>query len=101
LLPLLQLSTLDEEGREIPGPEPTPELQVARQQMKQLLDDAVAALPSLYQAVYKLCDIDDQPGDDVARTLDISRAAMKSRLHRARDLVRAHLDTALRREGLN
>jgi RNA polymerase sigma-70 factor (ECF subfamily) len=101
LLPLLQLSTLDEEGREIPGPEPTPELQVARQQMKQLLDDAVAALPSLYQAVYKLRDIDDQPGDDVARTLDISRAAMKSRLHRARDLVRAHLDTALRREGLN
>jgi RNA polymerase sigma-70 factor (ECF subfamily) len=97
LLPLLQLSALDEEGREIPGPEPTPELQLARRQMKQFLDDAVAALPPLYQSVYQLRDIEDQSGDDVAHNLGISRAAMKSRLHRARELVRAHLDAALTR----
>jgi RNA polymerase sigma-70 factor, ECF subfamily len=97
LLPLLQLSTLDEEGREIPGTEPTPELQLARRQMKQFLDDAVAALPPLYQSVYQLRDIEDQSGDEVAHQLSISRAAMKSRLHRARELVRAHLDAALTR----
>ena len=99
LLPLLQLSALNEEGREIPGPEPTPELQVARRQMKQFLDDAVAALPPPYQSVYQLRDIEDQPGDEVARKLRISRAAMKSRLYRARELVRAHLDAALVRTG--
>jgi RNA polymerase sigma-70 factor, ECF subfamily len=95
LQPLIQLSELDDEGREIPGPEPTPELQLARRQMKQFLDDAVASLPAEYQSVYKLRDIDDGAGDEVAKQLGISRAAMKSRLHRARAMVREHLDAAL------
>lgn len=95
LSPLLRLSTLEDEGREIAGNEPTPEASLARRQMKQILDKAVAALPSLYRDVYELRDIEDRSGDEVARKLGISRAAMKSRLHRARDLVRAHLDAAL------
>src|SRR5271165_3333031 len=99
LLPLLQLSMLEEEGREIPGGELTPEGQLARQQMKQLLDDAIAALPELYRAVYQLRDIEDRPGEEVAEKLGLSRAAMKSRLHRARELVRAHLDATLARDG--
>src|SRR5579863_2558155 len=77
LLPLLQLSTLEEEGREIPGGELGPEAQLAGRQMKQLLDDAIAALPELYRSVYKLRDIEDRPGDEVAHELGISRAAMK------------------------
>jgi RNA polymerase sigma-70 factor, ECF subfamily len=99
LLPLLQLSTLEEEGREIPGGELTPEAQLARRQMKQLLDDAIEALPELYRAVYRMRDIEDRPGEEVEKRLGISRAAMKSRLHRARELVRAHLDAALARGG--
>ena len=97
LLPLLQLSTLGEEGREIAGSELTPEGQLARRQMKQLLEEATAALPPLYRAVYQLRDLEDRPGEEVAAQLGISRAAMKSRLHRARDLVRTHLDAALMR----
>ena len=97
LLPLLQLSTLEDEGQEIPGSEPTPEAQLARRQMKQLLEDAIAALPPQYREVYNLRDIEDHPGDQVAHDLGISRPAMKSRLHRARQLVRAHLDAALTR----
>ena len=99
LLPLLQLSTLDEEGRELPADDPTPEASLARRQMKHLLDDAIATLPPLYRTVYELRDIEDRPGDEVARQLGISRAAMKSRLHRARELVRTHLDTALTGPG--
>lgn len=101
LMPLLQLSAIDEEGREIPGSDPTPEAQVARQQMKQLLDDAIAALPPLYRSVYQLRDLENHSGDEVARELAISRTAMKSRLHRARELVRIHLDAALQREGMS
>jgi RNA polymerase sigma-70 factor (ECF subfamily) len=95
LLPLLQLSTLEEEGREIPGGEVSPEGLLARHQMKQLLDDAIAALPPIYGEVYRLRDMEDRPGDEVSARLGISRAAMKSRLHRARELVRVHLDAAL------
>ena len=100
LLPLLQLSTIENEGREIAGSELTPDLQIARQQMKDLLNEAISALPPLYRSVYELRDIQGQPGDEVARQLGLSRAAMKSRLHRARDLVRDHLDAALNRESL-
>ena len=95
LQPLIRLSELDEEGREIPGPDPTPELLLARREMKQFLDEAIVSLPAEYQAVYRLRDIDDRPGDEVAQQLGISRAALKSRLHRARAMVRDHLDTAL------
>ena len=94
-LPLLQLSTLEEEGREVPGDEPPPDVQFAQRQMKRLLGEAIAALPAAYREVYQLRDIEDQPGDAVARSLGISVAAMKSRLHRARELVRSHLDAAL------
>ena len=67
--------------------------------MKQLLDDAIATLPPLYRTVYELRDLEDRSGGEVASQLGISRAAMKSRLHRARELVRAHLDAALARKG--
>ncbi len=94
LLPLLQLSALDEGGRELPGNEPTPETLLAREQMKEFLDKAVAELPPHYRAVYRMRDIEEQPGDEVAKALGISRAAMKSRLLRAREIVRIHLDAA-------
>jgi RNA polymerase sigma-70 factor (ECF subfamily) len=100
LLPLLQLSMLEDEGHELPGPEPAPDAQLARKEMKQMLNAAIDALPALYRPVYELCDVEDLRGDDVAKRLRISRAAMKSRLHRARTLVRTHLDAALSRQAL-
>ena len=100
LLPLLQLSMLEDEGREVPGAELPPDVQLARQEMKQLLHEAIDALPALYRMVYELRDVQDLCGDEVAKKLGISRAAMKSRLHRARDLVRTHLDVALARQAL-
>lgn len=100
LLPLMQLSTLEDEGREVRGHEPTPDVQLARQQMKQLLNEAIDALPALYRPVHQQCEVEDLRGDEVARGLGISRAALKSRLHRARDQVRAYLDAALTRQTL-
>lgn len=95
LLPLLQLSMLEEEGKEIVKDEPPMEQQLATRQMKEMLNRAVQELPPLYQEVYRLRDIDDLPGPEVERKLGISAAAMKSRLHRARELVRQYLDEAL------
>ena len=95
LMPLLQLSALEEEGREISEDEPSPEAKIAARQTKHILDEAIRELPGLYAAVYKLRDIDELSGDEVARRLGISSAAMKSRLHRARELLRQRLDRAL------
>ena len=96
LLPLLQLSGLEDEGREISSDAPPPEALVAVREMKRLLDHAIDALPANDREVYRLRDIEEIPGDQVARRLKISNAAMKSRLHRARKLLREHLDSALR-----
>jgi RNA polymerase sigma-70 factor (ECF subfamily) len=95
LLPLLQLSMLEQEGKDIPKDEPPMEAQLAARQMKELFDQAVRQLPRLYQEVYRLRDIEDLRGPDVEKELGISQAAMKSRLHRARDLMRQYLDAAL------
>lgn len=97
LMPLMQLSALEEEGREIAAEEPTMEVQLATRQMKALLDGAMQHLPPLYREVYQLRDIEELPGDEVSRRLGISVAAMKSRLHRARELLREQLDAALSR----
>jgi DNA-directed RNA polymerase specialized sigma24 family protein len=63
--------------------------------MRELLDRAVQQLPVAYQTVYRLRDLEEQPGPAVQKRLGLSAAAMKSRLHRARALVRRYLDTAL------
>lgn len=97
LMPLLQLSALEEEGREIATAESPVDVQVELAEMKRLLIAAIAALPAPYREVYERRDLQNVPGDEVARKLGISLTAMKSRLHRARVLVRQQLDTALLR----
>lgn len=99
LLPLLQLSAVEDEGREISSQEPSIEQQVALKEMKDLLWEAVRKLPPDYRSVYELRDLQVIPGEEVALQLGISLAAMKSRLHRGRELVREYLDAALLRPG--
>lgn len=95
LMPLLQLSTLEDEGKQISGNDLPMEAQVASRQMKELLTQAVDSLPPVYREVYQLRDVEELPGKEVARRLGLSLGAMKSRLHRARHLFRQHLDAAL------
>ena len=95
LLPLLQLSALEEEGRQVSEERPNAEAEAALKQMKDLLMEAVRSLPPDYRSVYELRDLEEVPGGEVAKRLKISLAAMKSRLHRARELIRQHLDAAL------
>ena len=52
-------------------------------------------LSPLERQVYKLRDLDELPGEVVAKNLNISLAAMKSRLHRARSRVREAVDQGL------
>ena len=95
LLPLVQLAEMEEEGHGIASQEPPPEAQAAAKEMKQILAEAMAKLPEEYREVYELRDVQERSGEEVARKLGISQAAMKSRLHRARELLREKLDAAL------
>jgi RNA polymerase sigma-70 factor (ECF subfamily) len=95
LQPLLQLSTVEDEGQQIASPEPSPELLLAKQQMKEWLLKAVDQLEPTYREVYVLREIEEMSGEEVAKRLGLSLAAMKTRLHRARESVREFLDESL------
>jgi RNA polymerase sigma-70 factor, ECF subfamily len=95
LVPLLQLSTLEEEGRHIAAESPSLESKLAADQMKALIATAISKLPEHYREVYQLRDVEEIPGEQVAQTLGLSTPAMKSRLHRARALIREQFDSAL------
>ncbi len=53
---------------------------------------AIASLPVEQRRVLIMRDVQGLPGKTVARSLGLSTAAMKSRLHRARATVQARLD---------
>ena len=95
LAPLLQLSMLEEEGTAIKDPKPPIDSEVALRRMKELLENAVNQLPPPAREVFVLRDMEELPGEEVARRLGISLASMKSRLHRARKLLRELVDAAL------
>ena len=95
LLPLLQLSEIENAGHELHDNAPAPEEIVSAAQMKQLLQQAVARLAPEFRVVYQLRDIDELPGDEVAAMRGISLPAMKSRLHRARSILREHIEAAM------
>jgi RNA polymerase sigma-70 factor, ECF subfamily len=96
LLPIMQLSEMEAQGTELQSAADAPDEQTAKRQMKQLLLDAVAILPPQERAVYELRDLEEVSGDETAARLQISLAAMKSRLHRARTRVREFIDESLR-----
>jgi RNA polymerase sigma-70 factor, ECF subfamily len=95
LLPLLQLSALEEEAHEIPSAEPPVDAQLAVREMKAILAAALADLPPEYREVYQLRDVTGLSSEEAAQKLGITPAALKSRLHRAREMVRDRLDAAL------
>ncbi|HKE23627.1 MAG TPA: sigma-70 family RNA polymerase sigma factor [Bryobacteraceae bacterium] len=97
MLPLIQLSQM--ESFEIPSTSPAPDAQWDAMQMKQLLESALQSLPEGNRRVYEMRDLEDQPGEKVAEALGISPAAMKSRLHRARVLLRESIDAVLTGNG--
>jgi RNA polymerase sigma-70 factor (ECF subfamily) len=95
LQPLMQLSAYEEEGGQIVDPGDSPELLLAKAQMKDWLSKAVDSLEPEYREVYVLRELEEVPGEEVARRLGISLAAMKSRLHRSRESIRTYLDALL------
>ncbi|HTA96205.1 MAG TPA: RNA polymerase sigma factor [Solirubrobacteraceae bacterium] len=66
------------------------EVALARLEVERIVD-SIAALPADQRAVLVLRDVQGLSGKATAQTLGLSRAAMKSRLHRGRETLRAQL----------
>lgn len=60
-------------------------------EMKALLENAVAALPRKYRAVYVLREVQQLSTAEVAATLGVSSGSVKVDLHRARERLKTEL----------
>lgn len=74
-----------------PGPDELSELA----ELKNCVAAAVEGVPDLYREVYIRREILGEPATEVARSMGLAIPALKSRLHRARKLVREALDRGL------
>jgi RNA polymerase sigma-70 factor (ECF subfamily) len=58
---------------------------------QRLIEQAIAGLPEIYRDVYVLADVEGLANSEIADMLGLSVPAVKSRLHRARLLMRTAL----------
>ncbi|HWG43378.1 MAG TPA: sigma-70 family RNA polymerase sigma factor [Gemmataceae bacterium] len=65
-----------------------PEAHLLSRESRALIERAIAGLPSIYRTVFVLADVEGLPNSEIADRLDLSLPAIKSRLHRARQLMR-------------
>jgi RNA polymerase sigma-70 factor (ECF subfamily) len=68
-----------------------PDRKALDHELRQNLEWAIARLPELYRDVFVLADVEELPNTEIGQLLRLSLAAVKSRLHRARLMVREAL----------
>jgi len=70
---------------------PGPVEQLLNSELRRVMEEAIDALPPEFRQVFILRDVEELSNADVAEILDLSVAAVKSRLHRARLKIRNRL----------
>jgi RNA polymerase sigma-70 factor (ECF subfamily) len=83
LLPRLHASTRQSE--------PAPDTNLLTTEIQRQVSAAIEKLPMQYRAPLVLFEIEEWSYDDIARALNIPGGTVKSRISRARDLLRRHL----------
>jgi RNA polymerase sigma-70 factor (ECF subfamily) len=76
-----------------------PDQQAQDRELHRLVERAIARLPDLYRDALVLSDVEGLPNAEIGEALGLSLPAVKSRLHRARLLLRDALAPHFR-EGL-
>ena len=86
-------SKMDGRISELRSTEPDPEHQAFAGELGRLLETAVGALPETYRVVFMLRQIEGLSTAETAECLEIGEDTVKTRLHRARAILRAELFT--------
>jgi RNA polymerase sigma-70 factor (ECF subfamily) len=69
-----------------------PRDEVLRKESSQILGEAIRSLPEKYRTAFIMKEIQELPYEEIARILRCSPGTIKSRLHRARDLLQRKLE---------
>jgi RNA polymerase sigma-70 factor (ECF subfamily) len=70
------------------APDRDPERSVARLQLRELLERAIDDLPEAFRTVFVMRDVEELSTEETARILEIRAETVKTRLHRARRILR-------------
>lgn len=84
-------SSDEERATHVASATPDPEHQTYVAQLGALLDAALAALPDGYRSVFMLREVDGLNTAETAQQLRLSEGTVKTRLHRAKDLLQRKL----------
>lgn len=76
-----------------------PDTEVLRSELKETLEEAIRELPEIYKTVLLLRDVEELSTEEAASILNVSDDVVKTRLHRARLMVRQKIDGYLRTVG--
>jgi RNA polymerase sigma-70 factor, ECF subfamily len=70
----------------------SPREEMLRKESGQVLGDAIRSLPEKYRTSFIMKEVQGLPYESIARILGCSSGTIKSRLHRARDLLQRKLE---------
>lgn len=82
------------------APAPGPERLTLDRTFEADVQEALAALPADFRAAVVLADIEQLPYEEIAATLGVKVGTVRSRIHRGRKQLRAHLAARARRPAL-
>ena len=85
--------------REIAAWDENPEQRYSRDEMNEILSNAVESLAPAYRTVFVLRDVEELSTEETAEALDLSIPAVKSRLLRARLQLRDKLTKFFKQKG--
>ncbi|WP_415184975.1 RNA polymerase sigma factor [Phaeovulum sp.] len=77
---------------------PTPESELARAEARKFLEQAIDTLPDPLRVTYIMRDVQELTTREVADLLDISAVTVKTRIFRARRLLRAKIQKGMARK---
>ncbi len=84
--------------REIEDWNDNPEQRYAKAELENIISEAISRLPQPYRVVYLLRDVESLSTEEAAELLGLSVAAVKTRVRRARLMMREQLNRHFRKE---
>jgi len=86
-----------DDSSKLAAPSPDPERQALTAELKTLLETSIDSLPDAYRSVFVMREVEGLSTADTAECLDVSEETIKTRLHRARAMLR---DALYQRAGV-
>jgi len=90
-----QMADKECQGFELRDSRRSPRDEVLRKESSQVLGDAIRSLPEKYRTAFVMKEVQELPYDTIAKALNCSAGTIKSRLHRARELLQRKLERYL------